>query len=163
MPKITLKKSGPYRPHIPGYGISEDDEGMVSWDDVNCWMEESKNYWISTTGLDSNPHARPIWGIWFEDLFYFGGGQNTRNIANLRKNPNIVIHTESAEKVVIINGKAEEFDDKELHKILGGKYEERYEYFHPPPFWRVVPQVVYSWNMSNFETSPTKFICKRST
>ncbi len=33
--KRNLKTSKPFRPHIPGYGISEKNEGLLSWDIVD--------------------------------------------------------------------------------------------------------------------------------
>ncbi len=155
----TLKISKPSRPHIPEYGISEGVEGLVDWNTVNLWLEESKNYWISTTRPDSKPHARPIWGIWLDNFFYFGGGSKTITSKNLILNNDTIIHTESGENVVIIEGYAEKFIDENLEKILGQKYEARYSNFHPPPFWRVVPKIVYCWKMADYTTSPTKFIC----
>ena len=159
MQKIDLKISEPIRPNIPDYGISEETSGLVSWEDVNRWMNESKNYWINTI-RGNFPHSRPVWGIWYKNIFYFGGGSATRNARNLQKNKNISVHTESGENVVIIEGYAEQFSNDELHQILGELYEKRYKMFHPPPFWRVIPQTVFAWQMSDFANTPTKFLCK---
>jgi general stress protein 26 len=155
--KITI--SEPKRPIIPDYGISENSAGLVSWDDVNRWMELSHNYWINTI-RGSFPHSRPVWGIWHENIFYFGGGSETRNAKNLLKNNNISVHTESGEKVAIIEGYAEQFSDDDLHQVLGELYEKKYKMFHPPPFWRVIPKKVFAWQMSDFANTPTKFLCK---
>ena len=114
---MQLKKvvvSEPIRPNITDYGISEQKSGLVTWDDVNRWMNESQNYWINTI-RGKYPHSRPVWGIWYENIFYFGGGPKTRNARNLQENNNITVHTESGEKVVIIEGHAEQFSDEELH------------------------------------------------
>ncbi|MHA2328956.1 MAG: pyridoxamine 5'-phosphate oxidase family protein, partial [Candidatus Hodarchaeales archaeon] len=116
-------------------------------------------YWINTI-RGNFPHSRPVWGIWYENIFYFGGGSETRNAKNLHKNNNISIHTESGEKVVIIEGYAEQFSDEDLHQVLGELYEKRYKIFHPPPFWRVIPKKVFAWQMSDFANTPTKFTCK---
>lgn len=159
-PNIKIKVSTISRPSIPEYGISKEKENILTWDKVNEWMELSKSYWISTTRHDGKPHTRPIWGIWYENIFYFGGGQKTQNIKNLLRDTRITVHTESANNVVIIEGKAEQFDDEEINQILGKKYEARYDFFHPPPFWRVTPEVVFAWTMDDFANTPTKFLCK---
>ena len=48
------------RPSFPGYGVSEEPEGMLPW----AWAEErllgSRNYWVAVTG----PHTSPVWGLW---------------------------------------------------------------------------------------------------
>ncbi|MBY9000669.1 MAG: pyridoxamine 5'-phosphate oxidase family protein [Candidatus Heimdallarchaeota archaeon] len=157
--KRSLKISKPVRPFIPGYGISEEDEGMATWSTVNEWMNESKNYWVSTTRPDFKPHTRPIWGIWLDEFFYFGGGSNTKTVRNLLENENVTVHTESGDRAVIIEGVVEKFEDDELNQILGSKYDTKYGTFHPPPFWRVIPRIVYCWNMKDYTTSPTKFRC----
>lgn len=160
LPKILI--SEPKRPHIPDYGISQKLSGIVSWDDVNKWMDKSHNYWINTV-RGNLPHARPIWGIWYENIFFFGGGPATQNVKNLQKNKHISVHTESAEEAVIIEGYAEQFSDEILHQILGKLYEKRYEMFHPPPFWRVIPQKVFAWRIKDFGETATKFICTVSS
>lgn len=157
--KLIISK--PKRPLIPeDYNISEEEEGIATWEDVNRWMEESKNYWLSTTKSDNKPHSRPIWGIWIDNYFYFGGGATTKTVRNLLERNNISVHTESAENVVIIEGYTERFDDDKLNHILGLEYEKRYDVFHPPPFWRVVPEVVYAWSMDDYAKTPAKFHCK---
>ena len=156
--KVTITTIN--RPNMPEYGISENLRTLLSWDKVNEWMDLSKNYWIATTKSDGKPHTRPIWGIWHNNLFYFGGGQKTSNVKNLLRDSRITVHTERADNVVIIEGKAEQFEDEEMHKILGIKYEIRYGLYHPPPFWRVVPKIVFAWTMDDFANTPTKFKCQ---
>ncbi len=159
MQLIKIVISEPKRPNIPIMVSRKKKSGLVSWDDINRWMELSQNYWINTI-RENFPHSRPVWGIWYENIFYFGGGSKTRNVENLLKNKNISVHTESGEKVVILEGYAEQFSDEDLHQILGELYEKRYKMFHPPPFWRVIPRKVFAWQMSDFVNTPTKFICK---
>jgi len=110
-----LKVSEPTRPFIPGYNISDKKEGMVNWETVNLWMGESKNYWLSTTRSDYKPHARPIWGIWLDDFFYFGGGSETKTVKNLQDSNHISVHTESGQNAVIIEGYVERFEDDDFH------------------------------------------------
>ena len=152
--------SGPIRPLIPDdYSMSKQEEGMVDWNTINQWMDDSKNYWLGTTKTNSKPHSRPIWGIWLDNFFYFGGGPNTRTVKNLNELNAISVHTESAQNVVIIEGYVERFDEEEMNKVLGKKYEERYGIFHPPPFWKVIPEIVFAWSMDDYKNTPTKFVC----
>ena len=90
------------RPYIKDYGIEESDTGLLGWDFVKDEMKDARNYWLSTTKSDCRPHAIPVWGSWINDDFYFGGGSETQNRKNLTENPNIVVHSESGIKVVII-------------------------------------------------------------
>lgn len=156
---MRIEISEPTRPIIPEYGISEGSEGLVSWSKVNEWMGLSKNYWISTVWKDK-PHSRPIWGIWLDAMFYFGGGSSTRTAKNLLANPKVTITTESGSQAVMVEGIAVRYNDPELDRRLGSLYEQRYGMFHPPPFWRVMPQTVFAWSIDDFANSPTKFTCR---
>ncbi len=158
--KRKLVISNPTRPHIPEYGITEGEEGLLNWKTVDKWLSEEKNYWVSTTKPNSKPHSRPVWGIWLENFLYFGGGNKTKTYRNLLEIPNVSVHTQSGENVVIIEGYVEIVDDEDLNKVLGSAYELKYEIFHPPPFWKVIPQTVFCWDMSEYEKTPTKFVCK---
>src|SRR5215210_74833 len=55
----------------PGYGISQDDEGMLEWDWAVERLAASRNYWIVTTAGDGAPAAAPVWGVWFDDAVWF--------------------------------------------------------------------------------------------
>lgn len=92
------------RPSIPDYGIPESEEGMLPWSHVVERLPGLRNYWVSTTRPDGRPHATPVWGAWVEDTLYFGGGPDTRRSRNLDANPNLVIHLESGDDVVIVEG-----------------------------------------------------------
>ncbi|MGE0598164.1 MAG: pyridoxamine 5'-phosphate oxidase family protein [Dehalococcoidia bacterium] len=95
------------RPEVPeGYGLPENDEGMLEW----VWAEErlvsAANYWISTVRPDGRPHVTPVWGVWHEGAFYFDGSDQTRRMKNIAVNPEIAVHLESGDEVVIVEGSA---------------------------------------------------------
>lgn len=145
------------RPRIPGYGIEKSDEGMIAWEQVSRWMKESQCYWISTTNRDGSPHAIPIWGIWMDDQLYFGGGSTTQWAKNLGRNPKIVGHTESGQNVVITEGTAELKDEEKLNKKLSKFYKEKYGIEHPPPFWTIRAEKIFSWTIEDYAKTPTKW------
>lgn len=155
-PKINI--SDPMRPHIPGYGISTEKEGLLSWKHVDKWMSESKNYWISTTNPNGKPHARPIWGVWLDDVLYVGGGSQTKSFRNLKTNPNITAHTESGDKTVIIEGIARLFENPEFAEEISSIYEEKYNQPHPLPFYGIIPQKVFAWTIEEYDQTPTKWL-----
>jgi hypothetical protein len=102
------------RPDIPGYGIHPDGEGILPWSFVDKRMSSARNYWVSTTRSDGRPHAAPVWGVWLDGAFYFGTGSASRKARNLAKSPNVVVHLESGDEVVIFEGGAEEVADPAL-------------------------------------------------
>ena len=64
-------------------------------------------YWLATAGTDAAPHMIPIWGAWVDGRWYVEGGP-TRWQRNLRANPQLAIHVEFGDEVVIVEGTATE-------------------------------------------------------
>ena len=87
-------------------------------------------YWLATTGADGAPHLIPIWGAWVGDRWYVEGGP-TRWQRNLRENPQMAIHIEIGDEVVIVEGTATELvapgraarrrDPGRLCEVQGGR------------------------------------------
>ena len=99
------------RPYAPGYGIPSHSRGMLTWDHVEERMAEARNYWVATVRPDGRPHITPVWGLWVDGAFYFGVAPGTRKARNLTQNPNVSVHLESGEDVVILEGVAEVVSD----------------------------------------------------
>jgi hypothetical protein len=98
------------RPHAPGYGIPHNPRGMLPWGFVEEHMSAARDYWVATALPTGGPHLTPVWGLWVEGVFYFGSGAQTRKARNLLENPNVAVHPQS-EDVVIIEGVAETLTD----------------------------------------------------
>ncbi len=95
------------RPVMPdGYGVPENDQGLLPWSYVEQRMAEAKNYWITTVNPKGAPAATPVWGAWVEGRLYFDGAPETRRGRNIRKNPRVLVHLESGDEVVILEGRA---------------------------------------------------------
>src|SRR5207253_5002058 len=95
------------RPRLPrDYGVPDVEEGMVSWSWAVARLEKARNYWFSTTRPDGRPHAMPAWAVWLDGVLYFEGSPLTRRARNVTANPAIVVHLESGDEVVILEGEA---------------------------------------------------------
>ena len=55
----------------------------------------SRVYWVATASRDGCPHARPVDGVVVDATLYFSGG-DVRWVRDLRENPRISLHLESA-------------------------------------------------------------------
>lgn len=66
-----------------GYGVPENDAGLMPWSKARAALEQARLYWVSTTRPDGRPHAVPIWGAWLEDTFYFEGSPQMRRALDL--------------------------------------------------------------------------------
>ena len=91
------------RPHIPGYGIPESTDGILPWSWATERLERATIYWLATAGTDAAPHVIPIWGAWVDGHWYVEGGP-TRWQRNLRANPQLAVHIEFGDEVVIVEG-----------------------------------------------------------
>lgn len=141
------------------YGIPDDEEGLLSWSFVTERLNENRNFWVSTTLPNGRPHTRPVWGVYAEETFYCGGGKRTRWIRNLAVNPHIVVHGESGDEVVILEGRAERIDEESTESAVIERvdeaYEQKYGIEHGTPFFAVRPERVLAWN--NYPTDATRW------
>ena len=102
------------RAGFPGYGITEDAEGMLPWSWAVERLAVAHNYWVATASSERGPHTMPVWGLWHDDAFVFSTGAASRKARNLAADPRIVVHLESGDEVVLLEGSAEpvERDDR---------------------------------------------------
>jgi Pyridoxamine 5'-phosphate oxidase len=120
-------------------------------------LNRSRNYWIATTRSDGRPHTRPVWGVWFDNAFYFSTGSLAAS--NLVTRPAITVHLESGSEVVIIEGVAETVNDATLVEQVVSLYNQKYNWNLDPrnvpdPFYVVRPQVAFGWHFDESELNP---------
>ena len=97
----------PDRPHIPGYGVPETQDGMLPWEWAVERLTSATHVWIATTRPDGRPHAAPVWAVWIDGAIVFESGPNSRRARNIAVNPAVVAHVESGDDIVIVEGLAE--------------------------------------------------------
>jgi PPOX class probable F420-dependent enzyme len=152
------------RPGFPAsYGIRSDEEGLVAWDDVVARLERARNYWIATTRPDGSPHTMPVWGLWLDGSFVFSSGATARKTRNLAHDPRVVVHLESGDEVVIVEGTAERIADEAELRRIGEIYTAKYDFTFDPtgpgdyPVFRVRPRIAYAWLERDFPGTATRF------
>jgi general stress protein 26 len=109
-----------------GYGVPTSKQGLLAWREANKRFSDARNYWIGTTRSDGRPHAMPVWGVWLDEKLYFGTDRNSRKSRNLLSNPYTVVHLESGDDVVIVEGKAAEVTDAALLDKIDAAYLAKY-------------------------------------
>lgn len=151
------------RPKMQDYGISNETEGMMTW----AWAEEqlvkSRNYWIVTSSLAGKPHAAPVWGVWLAGKLFFGSGDTSRKVRNFKRNPNVVMHLESGDNVVTLEGTIAEMRDHEHYLQIAELYAAKYD-FNPaseptdsPMFYAFIPRVGLTWLEESFPKTATRW------
>ncbi|CAN5635146.1 pyridoxamine 5'-phosphate oxidase family protein [soil metagenome] len=157
------------RPGMRDYGIRREEEGMLPWAWVSERMTASRNYWISTTRPDGKPHAAPVWGVWVDETLYFGTSPNSRKARNLAHNPDVVVHLESGDEAVIMEGVAEELTapDPSLSRRIVDTYAAKYVDPESGDEFRlgsaeglkaVSPGVVFAWLENDFPRTATRWV-----
>ena len=147
---------------MEGYGIPADRKGMLEWRDISRRLLESHNYWIATTRPNGYPHAVPVWGVWMDDGLYFGTDLRSRKARNLAANQAAVIHLESGDDAVILEGLAEEITDSSVIDRIDDAYLAKYKMrLTEAPgkliIYAVRPRVALAWRERDFPRSATRW------
>ena len=145
---------------------SGDATGLKPWSWALERLEKSHNYWIATTRPDGRPHLMIIWGIWWQDAFWFSSGPRTRKAKNIAADPHCVIGTEKADESVILEGVAEEIKDRSIWKQVAQVYNAKYGGDVEPLLlasngcvFRLQPQIAFGQDehAENFAESATRW------
>ena len=133
MAKKTAREKGKEpeatRPTVPGYKFAAKKKGLLPWTWAIKRLEKSRQYWIATTRPDGSPHLMIIWGLWFDDSFWFSTGSTSRKARNLAGNPRCVIGTDDAAKAVILEGGAELVESKRAeYEQFAKAYARKYDW-----------------------------------
>ncbi|GEM_PF-2065852 len=127
------------------------------------------SYWLATTRPDGRPHTAPIWGVWMDDAFWFGtSGQKASNLARM---PYAVIHLDSGEDTVILEGEVTTIDapssfidrvaiayqSKYVNGQTGAPYQLRREIGTSGNIYRCDPERGHAWLQGAFEETLTSW------
>jgi len=152
------------RPQMPGYGILPETEGagLLPWSFIEERMRASRNCWISSTRADGRPHAAPVWGLWHNGVFYFSTGEESIKGQNLVANPEVSVHLESGEEVVILEGEVNEVVNKDILKSLDQAYNKKYgmDMQGPGLIFSLKVGKAFAWREVDFPQSATRWIFK---
>jgi pyridoxine/pyridoxamine 5'-phosphate oxidase len=144
-----------------GYGISEEPEGMLPWSWAVERLTGSRNYWIVTADADGRPRSMPVWGIWLDDSVVFGTNAGSRKGKNLARDPRVVIHPDSGDEVVILEGSVEEIT---LDAQIAGAFQEKYDWRPDPAesegsaWLRLRPSTAFAWLERDYPRTATRFL-----
>lgn len=143
------------------YGISRRERGLLSWRAVTKRLALARNYWVVTADARGRPHAVPVWGLWLASAFYFATDPASRKGRNLAARPDVVVHLESGDDAVILEGVMEPVHDARLLKRFADAYEAKYA-FRPDTgsataTYRLRPKTVHAWHEAGFPQSATRW------
>jgi PPOX class probable F420-dependent enzyme len=153
------------RPSMPdSYGIAArlGDEGQLPWRWAREQLQRARNYWVVSMRPDGRPHAMPVWGVWLGEMLYFATDRASRKARNLARNPHIVIHLESGDDTVVLEGVAAAATDVALLARFVDAYDAKYQFRldtgdDAQVVYAVRARVVFAWQESSFVPSATRW------
>ena len=151
------------RPHMPGYGLSESEEGLLPWSWAEDKLRNTATFWVATIHPDGRPHMMPVWGLWGRDAFWFGSTLASRKARNLLSDPRCTVTTEDAIDTVVLEGIAERILDDEATEWYTNAANEKYaaNYTYDPAInaiFAVRPHRAFGMRAAeDFTGSPTRW------
>jgi len=146
------------------YGISSSKNGLLPWSWASARMAASRNYWIGSTRPDGRPHVAPVWGVWIDEALFFSSDPASRKARNLALNPNIIVHLESGDEAVILEGVVEILHDEVIYKQVAKAYNAKYqdqimdeESSGGGLVYMLRPSNAYGWLEQDFVSSATQW------
>lgn len=140
---------------MPGYGVPKSKKGLLPWSHVVTRLESARHYWLATVSRSGRPRARPVDGVVVDGTLYFGGG-DVGWVKDLRENPRVSVHLESADDVVILEGRVEWVDrPSELVERVNEASRQTHGW-ETVPGWALRPDIVYAW--TNLGTDATRWV-----
>jgi general stress protein 26 len=155
--------SAPHRPDFPsGYGIATSTDGLLEWPYVVDQLTRARNYWVVTASVAGRPHAAPVWGLWLDDTFVFSSDPTARKTRNLADRPEVMVHLESGDDVVILEGRATRVTDRDLLRRFVTDYKAKYDIevdADNPEYgvYQVKPETAMAWLEKDFPKTATRW------
>ncbi len=155
----------PDRPQMtPGYGVGDLQYGFepIEWSWVVERMTDARSYWVATTCVDGRPHVMPVWGVWIDDAFHFVTDVESVKARNIRRDPRVIVHLESGDEVVILEGRFEEVSST---PEMVSEYERKYEMSLgevSQGIYRLSLDKALAWTESDFPKNATRWRFQRA-
>jgi nitroimidazol reductase NimA-like FMN-containing flavoprotein (pyridoxamine 5'-phosphate oxidase superfamily) len=140
----------------------------ASWAEIAERLAAARSYWLGTSDPGGAPHAVPVWGAVVGEDLYFFSERRTAKARYIAANPQVVVHLESAEDVVIVHGRLEDVGVPQQHPdvllALGAKYsspeDAQYLPSADPDFdvlWRLLPDRAMLWRLDDYDASQARW------
>ena len=129
---------------------------MLPWSWATERLVANRNFWVGTTRPDGSPHAAPVWAVWLDDGLWFGTSPQSRKGRNLARDPRVVVHVESGDEVVVLEGSVEV---TALPDRAADAYGAKYDHRPRPgdPWFRLRPGIAYAWLEHEYPRTATRF------
>ncbi len=140
---------------------------MSDFDEVIERLGRARSYWLVSAGPEG-PHAAPVWGAVHEAALHHFSDRTSVKARQVAQDPRVVVHLESAEEVLIVEGRLVDLGHPLSHPEVLGAFEAKYDgpgeadYLPGPtsPYdvlYRLEPTRVMSWDLADFDGSQRRW------
>lgn len=136
------------------YPFPKDFESLLSWPWAEKRLMDARNYWLMSVGETGRPHATPVWGVWLDLSLFVDGHPGATWVRNLLARAETVVHLESADEVVIVEGVAKDYEtvEEDLSTRIIEAWNAKYGRLAPNPaahgILRIIPRSARGWTTS---------------
>jgi pyridoxine/pyridoxamine 5'-phosphate oxidase len=146
----------------PGYGLTELGADHWSLDDVYRRVHEARSWWIASVRADGRPHAVPVWGVAVDDRIIFSSGPDAQKALNIASNANVVMHLDSGDEVVIVEGTATKIAPESMPDGFMDAYDKQYDIrfdTSDPGFgvYEIAPRKIMAWDEAQFAETAARW------
>jgi len=142
--------------------------GPLTWNEIASQMLGVRNYWLHTTSPTGAPDASPVWGIVVDHGLCFYSERSTIKARNLRNNPRVLVHLESASDVLIVHGTTVDIGHPMQHDELLLAFDSKYDQPDETPFlpssnssfdvmYSLMPLRAIAWSLPDTEASTRRW------
>lgn len=130
-------------------------DDLLPWSWAVERLEAERNYWLASVRHDGRPQARPVWGVWSDDVLLLSIGHG--GVQRARGEPDgtieVSVNVDSARDVVIVEGAAERYADASPEVVA--VYNRKYDWDLTPDMLNFIvrPRVVYGWRDEDVKTA----------
>ena len=118
--------------------------------DVLERLGTERDLWVATAHPDHGPHQVPLWFLWDGRAVWMCTGAASATVRNLRAEPRVRLSLPDAFDVVLLQGEAECFPDREVPAEAAQAYAGKFGWDPRAEegsfvYVRVVPSTVRAW------------------
>lgn len=141
----------------------------ATWNTIAARLHTARNFWLATTSPVGDPQVTPIWGAVVADDLYLYSERSTVKARNIAARPNVAIHLESTEDVVIVYGELVDLGVPAGRPDVTDAFVQKYDRRTDAPYlpsadpafdvlWRLTPHRALLWLMEDYDGSQQRWI-----
>jgi hypothetical protein len=154
---------------VGGSGVEA--SGRLEWAHVAGRLARERTLWVATVSAEGAPHVAPVWGAVWRGTFFMFTTRASAKAQNIAGNPQVAIHCESGEDVLIVRGLLVDVGAPAAVPDVVGAFADKYRMPGDADFlpgtdptvdvvYALTPTSAMTWALSEFEDSQLRWYAK---